>query len=295
MSHYSIRDLERLSGIKAHTIRIWEKRYGLIEPERTTTNIRAYCDAELKKLLNISILNRNGLKISKIANLSPEEIAQNINKLTDSPSDTESYVENLALAMIDLDEQKFEKILSRAIIQLGFEDTIIRIINPFFIRIGVMWQTGTINPAQEHFVSNLIKQKLFVAIDSQLSGNSQHTKTFTLFLPEGEMHELNLLFSNYMLRKRGHRVIYLGPNLPVNDLVEIIKIKATDYLMTSFITAISQNDLKDYLQNLSQLFPDKTIYVTGEQISQYTNKLPENIKYLASPQNLITELNYIVS
>lgn len=295
MSHYTIRDLERLSGIKAHTIRIWEKRYGLIEPERTTTNIRAYCDAELKKLLNISILNRNGFKISKIASLSSEEIAQNINKLNDSHTDTESYIENMALAMIDLDEQKFEKILSRAIIQLGFEDTIIRIISPFFIRIGVMWQTGTINPAQEHFVSNLTKQKLFVAIDSQLQGNSQHTKTFTLFLPEGEMHELNLLFSNYMLRKRGHRVIYLGSNLPLTDLVEIVKIKPADYLLTSFITAISQNDLKDYLQNISRLFPDKTIYVTGEQISRYTNKLPENIKYLASPQNLITELSFIVS
>jgi len=295
MSHYSIRDLERLTGIKAHTIRIWEKRYGLIEPERTNTNIRAYCDAELKKLLNISILNRNGVKISKLVNLSPEEIAQNISKLNDSPADTESYLENLVLAMIEFDEQKFEKILSHAIIQMGFEDTIIHIVSPFFIRVGIMWQTGTINPAQEHFVSNLIRQKLFVAIDSQMSGDSTNMKTFLLYLPEGELHELNLIFSNYMIRKRGHRVIYLGPNVPFNDLVEIDRFKPSDYLMTSIITAISQIDLKKYLQKLSLSFPEKTIYVSGEQLSLYTDKFPENIKYLASPQNLAAELNYIAS
>ena len=293
MGQYSIRDLERLTGIKAHTIRIWEKRYGLIEPERTNTNIRAYCDAELKKLLNISILNRNGFKISKIASLSPEEITLNINKLTDRPTDTESYIENLAIAMIDLDEQKFEKLFSRAIIQLGFEDTIIRVINPFFIRIGIMWQTGSINPAQEHFVSNLMCQKLYVAIDSEYTATQHNAKTFILYLPEGEMHELSLLFSNYMLRKRGHKVLYLGPNVPFNDILEINQKIPFDYVLTSFITSIPQIHLKEYLEKISKSFPRKTIYVTGEQISNYPDKLPENVKYLASPQNMITELNHI--
>ena len=158
-----------------------------------------------------------------------------------------------------------------------------------------MWQTGSINPAHEHFVSNLIKQKLLVAIDSQIPGDSQNEKTFTLFLPEGEMHELSLLFSNYLIRKRGHRVIYLGPNLPFNDLVSVNKIKPANYLLTSFITAISHSVLKDYLQKLSQHFPDKIIYISGEQISSYTAKLPENVKYLVSPQNMISELNYIAS
>jgi DNA-binding transcriptional MerR regulator len=295
MGHYSIRDLERFTGIKAHTIRIWEKRYGLIEPERTITNIRAYCDAELRKLLNISILNKNGFKISKIANLSPEEITSNINKLIDQPTDTESYQENLVISMIDLDEQKFERILSRAILQYGFEETIIRIINPFYVRIGIMWQTGSINPAQEHFVSNLIRQKMFVAIDSQMPEESPSKKTFTLFLPEGELHELTLLFSNYILRKRGHRVIYLGPDVPLSDLLEIEKIKSSDFMMTACITAISQKKLSDYIYKLSQQFLDKTIYITGEQIINYTDKLPKNIKYLSSPQNLINELNYLIS
>ena len=117
MANYTIRDLERLSGIKKHTIRIWEKRFGLIEPERTSTNIRTYCDAELKKLLNISILNKNGYKISKIAGFSTKEILNNINKLSENPFDTESQIDNLAIAMIDFDENKFEKILSKSIIR----------------------------------------------------------------------------------------------------------------------------------------------------------------------------------
>lgn len=295
MSHYSIRDLERLTGIKAHTIRIWEKRYGLIEPERTLTNIRAYCDDELKKLLNISILNRNGYKISKIAVLSQDEINQKVSKLTDSASDTVGHIEKLTLAMIDFDEQKFEKILSQAIIQMGFEDTFIQIISPFFVRIGIMWQTGSISPAQEHFVSNLVRQKLFVAIDSQMPVYSSEIKTFLLYLPENEMHELSLLFTNYMLRKRGHKVIYLGSNVPFNNLIEIDRIKPSHFLLTYFITAIPYKDLKEYLHRISQSFPEKIIYISGEQISFYTDKLPKNIKYLASPQNLVSELNFIAS
>jgi DNA-binding transcriptional MerR regulator len=291
MANYSIRDLERLTGIKAHTIRIWEKRYGLIEPERTSTNIRAYCDAELKKLLNISILNRNGFKISKIARLSQEEIAENITHLTQYSTDTESYLENLAIAMIDLDEARFEKILSRAIIQLGFEDTVIRILNPFFIRIGIMWQTGSINPSQEHFVSNLVRQKIMVAIDSQVARESNHSKIFLLFLPEGEMHELSLLFANYLIRRRGHHVIYLGQNVPMTDLVEINKIKPFDYLLTSFVTSMTDCDILNYLQGLHQNFPEKTIYFTGQQTINMKEQYPDSVKHIATPLALIDELS----
>jgi DNA-binding transcriptional MerR regulator len=295
MAHYSIRDLERLTGIKAHTIRIWEKRYSLIEPERTSTNIRAYCDAELKKLLNISILNKNGYKISRIAQLSSEEIADSITRLTETISDTQSQVENLAIAMIDLDETKFEKILSRSIIQLGFEDTVIRVLNPFFVKLGLMWQTGSINPAQEHFVSSLVRQKMLVAIDSQITDGSPGSKTFTLFLPEGEMHELGLLFANYLIRKRGHKVVYLGQSLPMEDLVSIERIRPADYLFTSFITSMNNGEILKYVQDLSASFPEKKIYVTGYQLVTIIQKLPANIKHLNTPDELIRELNYISS
>jgi DNA-binding transcriptional MerR regulator len=167
MAAYSIRDLERLSGIKAHTIRIWEKRYGLIEPRRTTTNIRTYCDTELKKILNVSLLNRNGLKISKIVCMSSQEIADQVSRITHFMPDEQSQIEGLTTAMIDFDEARFERIIARSVIQFGFEDTLIKIIYPFFVKIGLMWQTGTVNPAQEHFVTNLVRQKVMVAIDNQ--------------------------------------------------------------------------------------------------------------------------------
>jgi DNA-binding transcriptional MerR regulator len=293
MAHYSIRDLERLTGIKAHTIRIWEKRYGLIEPERTSTNIREYCDVDLKRLLNISILNKNGFKISKIANLSTEQIAESINSLNHQTGDAGSFLENLTVAMIDLDEPKFERILTRSILQLGFEDTFVRILNPFFVQIGIMWQTGSISPVQEHFVSNLVRQKILVATDNHLPGDSLQAKTFLLFLPEGEMHELGLLFANYLIRKKGHRVIYLGQNIPINDLKEVENIKHADYILTSFITSFIDCDIVNYLKTLTGIFPNKTIYLTGDQVASIKNTLPGNIKYLNSPNELLQELEQI--
>lgn len=291
MANYSIRDLERLTGIKAHTIRIWEKRYGLIDPERTSTNIRAYCDSDLKKLLNISILNKNGFKISKIAQLSSIEIAANISKLSEQSSDSESLIENLTIAMIDLDESRFEKILSRAIIQLGFEDTVIRILNPFLIRIGIMWQTGSINPAQEHFVSNLLRQKMLVAIDSQIGNSLPDASTFVLFLPEGELHEMSLLFASYLIRKRGHKVIYLGQSVPLNDLISIGEICQPDFFVTSFITSMADCDVFNYLNSIAKMFIDKTCYVTGNQAQLLFKDFPENARYLDSPDELITEID----
>jgi len=293
MANYSIRDLERLTGIKAHTIRIWEKRYGLIDPERTSTNIRAYCDSDLKKLLNISILNKNGFKISKIAQFSPVEIAENINKLSEYFPDSESLIENLTIAMIDLDEYKFEKILSRAIIQFGFENTAIKILNPFLVKIGIMWQTGSINPAQEHFVSNLVRRKMLVAIDDQIRDTHSHGKTFVLFLPEGEMHEMSLLFASYLIRKRGHKVIYLGQSVPLNDLIEVSKSCNPDYFLTSFITSMANCDIFNYLLNITKLFSKKTFFVTGNQASGLKNDFPGNAFFISSPQELILQLDSI--
>lgn len=293
MANYSIRDLERLTGIKAHTIRIWEKRYGLIDPERTSTNIRAYCDSDLKKLLNISILNKNGFKISKIAQFSPVEIAENINKLSEYFPDSESLIENLTIAMIDLDEYKFEKILSRAIIQFGFENTVIKILNPFLVKIGIMWQTGSINPAQEHFVSNLVRRKMLVAIDDQIRDTQSHGRTFVLFLPEGEMHEMSLLFASYLIRKRGHKVIYLGQSVPLNDLIEVSKSCNPDYFLTSFITSMANCDIFNYLLNITKLFSKKTFFVTGNQASGLKNDFPGNAFFISSPQELILQLDSI--
>lgn len=270
MGTYSIKDLERLSGIKAHTIRIWEKRYGLIEPSRTSTNIRSYCDAELKKILNISILNRNGLKISKIALLTPGEISGLVNKLTEDSNDTSSQFDSLYISMIDLDENLFEKIISRSIIQLGFEQMVIQLLSPFFNRIGIMWQTGTITPAQEHFISNLVRQKLIVAIDSIFSANKSDPNTFILYLPESELHELGLLFMYYLLKKRGHKVIYLGAMLPYDSLRAIVKLKPAKYLVTSVISSFDDDEVNDYFKQMTREFSDKQILVSGHRTDSIT-------------------------
>jgi DNA-binding transcriptional MerR regulator len=293
MATYTIRDLEKLSGIKAHTIRIWEKRYNIIAPTRTATNIRNYCDGELKKLLNISLLNRNGIKISKLARLSNEEINEKINQLIQRYSDTESLIENLTIAMIELDQSKVEKILSRVIMQLGFEEAIIKILYPFLVNIGVMWQTGMINPAQEHFITNLFRKKLMVAIDALITTNNPNSKKFVLFLPEGEYHELGLLFFYYLVKKRGHQVIYLGQSVPFNDLIETKELKPANYLVTAFVSFIKGKDIFKYTERLAENFNEQIIYISGNQISNIQDKLPENIKIISSPAEFRDELNRI--
>ena len=293
MATYTIRDLEKLSGIKAHTIRIWEKRYNIIAPQRTATNIRNYCDGELKKLLNISLLNRNGIKISKLAKLTNEEINEKINQLIHSHSDTESLIENLSIAMIDFDEVKLEKILERAIIQLGFEETIIKILYPFLIKIGVMWQTGTISPVQEHFITNLIRQKLIVAIDGLISRNNPYSKRFILFLPEGEFHELGLLFFHYLIKRRSHLVIYLGQSVPLNDLFETRRLKPANYLVTAFVSHINGKDIVNYAKAVADKFPEQVIYLSGCQTANIKDKPPQNVKVIASPEEFRQELNRI--
>lgn len=290
MAAYTIRELENLSGIKAHTIRIWEKRYGLIAPERTSTNIRTYCDTELKKLLNVSILNRNGIKISRIAQLSHEEIVQKINQFTLDVTDTESQLESLTLAMIDLDEFRFEKVLARAIIQFGFEETVTRVLYPFFVRVGVMWQTGSVNPAQEHFISNLVRQKFFVAIDGLVIAEKPEAKRFVFFLPEGELHEMGLLFFCYMAKKRGHHTIYLGQSVPLPDVMEVVRIRQIDYLVTAFITSFNGKDLDRYARALSEKFREKIIYLSGSQSTGLSNELPPNIHIVSSPADFLKEL-----
>ncbi len=292
MGSYSIKDLERLSGIKAHTIRIWEKRYSLINPERTSTNIRTYCDGDLKKILNISILNRNGLKISKIAQLTSNEISSLVTKLTEDHHDSDSQFENLYISMIDMDENLFDKIISRAIIQMGFENMVLNLLYPFFKRIGIMWQTGTITPAQEHFISNLVRQKLIVAIDSTTITDDPGSKSFLLYLPEKELHELGLLFMYYLLKKRGQKVVYLGSMLPIESIQAIEKLKPSDFIVTSIVGSMDDDEVDEYILSLNKAFPDKNIYITGQQAASKSCSF-KNIKIIPTVTSFIEEIEKI--
>ena len=283
MSRYSIRELEKLSGIKAHTIRIWEKRYNIIQPKRTDTNIRYYSNSDLKKLLNITILNRQGWKISEIAKLDKDEITEKVMNFTYNSQDTESQIEKLIIAMVDLDETKFDQIISNAIMHDGFEQTIIKLIFPLFKKIGLLWQTGSINPAQEHFVSNLFRQKLMVAIDNLMIPDKKNAKSFILFLPEDEFHELGLLFYNYLIKKSGNSVIYLGSSVPFSDLLTTGKVIQPDYLFTSITTTFSAKELKKYITDLANFFTRQTIFITGIKIHEIEIDLPANVETISSP------------
>ena len=294
MARYSIKDLENFTGVKAHTIRIWEKRYNLVEPKRTCTNIRYYDDDDLKKLLNVSILNRNGFKISNIVNFSDEILNEKIQDLAQTQHDAESQIESLVMAMIEMDEAKFEKVFNTAVINLGFEEAILKIMYPFFEKVGVLWQIGTINPAQEHFISNLLRRKLIVAIDGIVDTLNGDTNSFLLFLPEGEHHELGLIYLHYIIRKHQHKVIYLGETVPFHGLVEISKLMDIKYLVTSFVTAIAEDEAHDYLKKLSEQFNKSTIFITGLQVKRFNFKLPRNVNVVENMDQFKDELTSIL-
>jgi len=294
MANYTIKDLENFTGIKAHTIRIWEKRYSLIDPKRTSTNIRYYNDEDLKRLLNVSILNRSGVKISSIVNFSDETISERILNLSHSKGDIEAQVEGLILAMIDLDESKFEKIFNTAVINMGFEEAILKLMHPFFERIGILWQIGAINPAQEHFISNLLRQKLIVAIDGISNSLNGNAKSFLLFLPEGEHHELGLIYYHYIIRKHKHKVYYLGETLPMKGLKEISALKNIHYVVTSITTAIPLSEVQAYIHTLSDYFKKSTIFLTGFMVKNINFPLPPNTFLIEDVNKLKEELDKIV-
>lgn len=266
MSSYSIRDLEQLSGIKAHTIRIWEQRYNIIQPKRTDTNIRMYDDQDLKLVLNISLLKDHGYKISDIAKFSLDEISQEVITISDKKLNYPDQIHALTISMIDLDEDRFEKIISTNFLQNGFESTMLNIIYPFLTRIGTLWLAGSIGPAQEHFMSNLIRQKVIVAIDGQVLKYHPNSKKFLLFLPEGELHEISLLFTTYIIRAHNHRVIYLGQTLPFNELVFAYDVHKPDYIFASITSVPSNEEVQGYVTKLCQQFPEAQILLTGYQV-----------------------------
>jgi len=259
MAKYSIKDLEKVSGIKAHTIRIWEQRYNLIVPERSETNIRSYSDADLKKILNVSILNRNGWKISKITQLNSEEIKDKLLHLSQDPDDLDTKMESLIMAMLDLDENLFNKVINDLIISKGFDYVFTVVIKNLMKKAGVLWITGTISPGQEHFISNLVRQKLLSLINSIKFVESPEAQKYILFLPEGEWHELSLLYLSYLLKKAGHHYLYLGQCTPLESAKKANDKWQADKIVISLTTAFSKGSTDSYLSELLEQFPKQQI------------------------------------
>ncbi len=289
MGRYSIKDIEQLSGIKAHTLRIWEQRYEILTPKRTPTNIRYYDDADLRLVLNIAFLNRNNIKISKIAKMSHDDICDRVRQIADSSLEFPNQMNALIIAMVELDEERFEKIISTNTLQFGFENTMLNIVWPFLYRIGILWQTGNINPAHEHFMSNLIRQKLVVAIDGQMPPKNPYAKKYLMFLPEGELHELSLLFAAYIIKARYNRVIYLGQSLPLEDVGTVVDTYQPDYVVTVAMNFPTETDALHFIDELKEQCPDQDILLSGLQIITLKEKdeIPENIIVFSNIPELI--------
>lgn len=266
---FSIKDLESYTGIKAHTIRIWEQRYGLLKPDRTETNIRKYSDKELKMLLNISLLNHRGHKISEIATMDEQTMARLIEEYSKSPENDDTLIATLKIAMLNFDEKLFNSIIDLRIASNGLEQTFIHVLTPFLMQIGTLWQTNAICPAQEHFISNLVRQKIY-AHTNKLGTDLiiRHDKTFVLFLPELEFHELSLLMLNFALRSRGFKTIYLGQSVPLDDLVQVQQRIGTAHFLSLFTTQPAHVLIQGYLKKLVEKFEHTNceFHLTGGMI-----------------------------
>jgi len=273
---YSIKDLEVMSGIKAHTIRIWEKRYNLLEPDRTDTNIRLYSDADLRKLLNVSFLVNRGYKISKVSTWNDEKISAEILKQQHENADITTYLERMTVYMVNFDGHSFTNITDEIIKRFGFDEAINKVFFPFFEKIGIFWQVGSIFPAQEHYISNLFRQKLIVEID-KLGTTPSDADIMLFYLHENEMHELSLLYYSYLARKKGYQVYYLGQNVPLEDLSRIGIIKSIKFVFTAFINSIETEELENYLVEINKLFDGRKILITGRQLDILKPKIPAGI------------------
>lgn len=292
MAKFSIKDIETISGIKAHTIRIWEQRYNFIQPKRTDTNIRYYDDHDLRFILNVAVLNNYGIKISEIAKMPYHQIQEMVLLVSEKDSRQDSQIKALISSMISMDEDGFNRILNSNILKMGLEETMVNVVFPFLHQIGVLWLTGAIHPAHEHFITNLIRQKLFVAIDAQGVRQIRENEVgFLLFLPEGENHEIGLLFANYVLRARGKKVFYLGPNLPHEELAKVYEMYKPKFVFTSITSTYSGQETQPFIDHLSQAWPHSTILITGYQVvSNQGLKIPTNVKVVHDMTHLLSLL-----
>ncbi len=281
MNFFTIKDLENLSGIKAHTIRIWEQRYNFLKPSRSDTNIRYYSNDELKKILNIALLNKYGYKISHIDRMGDAEVKEKILLLTQVQAQQERIVNDLIQCMVDLNMERLEDILDDHIRSRGIERTITQIIFPFMEKIGILWLTNHINPAQEHLVSNIIRQKLIVGIDGIVT-SLKVNKTVLLFLPEGEYHEIGMLFMYYLLKSRGVSTIYLGASIPLNDIEYVVNLKKPDYLYTH-LTSVGDNfNFDKFMSTITKKFNGTPIIISGMLTNTYEKKIPAPIHFKKS-------------
>ncbi|WP_367773975.1 MerR family transcriptional regulator [Flavobacterium sp. WC2421] len=257
---FSIKDLENLSGIKAHTIRIWEKRYNVLQPMRTDTNIRLYDLASLQKLLNITLLHDHGYKISKIAAYSEEKIPSLVREITSSKNAKNHAISAFKMAMMNFDQELFFNTYNWLIAEKSFKEVFHQVFIPLMNELGLLWQTDTISPAHEHFISYLIKQKLVINIEKvQTQKPSKTDKVFVLSLPMNEIHELGLMYINYEIVLQGYKAIYLGESMPIENLKDLKKHFESIVFLSYFTVQPERNIVNEYVDEMiTQLLDENT-------------------------------------
>jgi MerR family transcriptional regulator, light-induced transcriptional regulator len=286
VASYSIKDLELLTGVKAHTLRIWEQRYQLLEPQRTETNIRYYSDEQAKKILKVTILYNQGVKISRIASMNETKINESIMDHELSTNHNHAYIEKMTIAMIELNDELFISTFEQCIAEYGFKETVIKIIYPFLEKLGIMWTVGDVQPAQEHFISSLIRQKLIARIDKVYDTTSRPHKRVIMFTPEGDLHELGLLFYSYVLQESGFQVIYLGQSVPLEDVLSVSKSYSCEVFVTSVINPGIVEEYKENVKALFKKYPKAKLYMGGSQKDHFT-ALHKSVHKINSPEELL--------
>jgi len=285
MNTFTIRDIENLCGIKAHTLRIWEQRYDFFSPKRKAGNHRQYDNEDLKNLLRISFLYHNGYKISKIAKLGEEGISDLILQATQTGYSHDMFINQMAEAAIDFDQNRFDGIMSSAIQHHGLEKFMFTIAYPLLRKMGMLWVTGHVIPAQEHLTCSLIIHRLLLKLDELAAVEPNKENQMLVFSPKGEMHEIPILFMYYMMKKNNVSAVYLGKNIVPEDLVYYCKHKQVTHLYFHVITNLMRCSLDQYITKLTVLFPDKIIVCSGTLVGSLANKHP-NVRILASEKEM---------
>lgn len=292
---FSIRDMENLSGIKAHTIRIWEKRYNLFSPERTDTNIRTYNLESLQKLLNVTLLYKNGYKISKIAKLGDEKIPSLVKEIIALKSEKSHAINAFKLAMLNFDQSLFLSTYNDLMEEKSFTQIFDDVFIPLLNELGLLWQTNTISPAHEHFISNLIKQKIYIHTEKlQLESPSKQDEVYVLFLPENEIHELGLLYINYQLALHGYKTIYLGQTMPIESLEDLLKYYDNIRFVSYFTVSPTKDNIHVYFEKIGEILkksPGSKFWVLGHQIQEIGEDISKGpIKIFKTIDQLIESL-----
>ncbi|MTI30746.1 MerR family transcriptional regulator [Xanthovirga aplysinae] len=290
MGNYSMVQVESLTGIKAHTLRVWERRYNFLRPMRTKTNIRYYSDEQLRKLLNISILIKNGFRISKLSKMPDEEIHERVNEVLKNPlvEHIEEEVRALSLSMLELNEAAFNHIYQTHVLRKGLFATVTQLIYPFLDHVGVLWTTSKTVPAQEHFISSLIRQKIIAAIET-LPIPVHEAPSILLFLLEKEDHEIGLLLANFIAKDLGWKVYNLGPKVPVENIKTVVEIAKPQLMLTMFTTSwVGQIE---ELLNIIRKEVNIPLLVSGNPELLKETSLPDEITLLKKPDDLISFLS----